>query len=667
MIDRTTVDRIIETARIVEVVSDFVSLKRNGSNYKGCCPFHNERTPSFSVSPVKNIFKCFGCGEAGNPVNFIMKHEKLAYPDALRYLAKKYGIPIEEREQTPEDKQLSDRRESLMVLSAYAARVFHDQLFNTLEGKAIGLSYFKERGLREDMIKTFELGYSFEARNAFTQKALKDGYKEEILVETGLSIKSEHGVFDRFSGRVMFPIHSLSGKVIAFGGRILKVDKAPAKYLNSPESEIYHKSKVLYGIYQAKKSIGQKDKCILVEGYTDVLSMHQAGIEHVVASTGTALTVEQIQLVKRFTPNVTVLYDGDPPGIKASLRAIDLILQEDMNVKLLLLPDGEDPDSFARSHSSSELEEYIRDNEMDFITFKQQTLPSDAKNDPIKRAQLITEVIQSIALIPKPITRSVYLKECARIFEMDERILAETEEKFRQKKVSSLKYEVSGYGEQSGEKEISNHKPQTLDLQPDAYNLQLPTSNLKLPTKNPELEKAELEIIRLMLRYGQETLIGADEITGEARETVSGFIIRELCTDELDLQQPLLRRIFEEYRQLVQNGSFFSDMYFLQHPDPEVSRLAAGFEPKYELSKIHSRNGSVIKTEENNLLELVPEGVLIYKKSLLMNRLNEVSLAIQQAENNKDIGLLETLFTQYGELTQIKKALGLTLGGRVYQ
>ena len=652
MIDRATVDRILDAARIVDVVSEFVALKRYGANYKGCCPFHNERTPSFTVSPAKNIYKCFGCGEAGNSVNFIMKHEQLAFPDALRYLAKKYGITIEEREQTQEELQLNDRRESLMVISAYAARIFHEQLFNTLEGKAIGLSYFKERGLREDMIKSFELGYSHEARDAFTRKALKDGYKEDVLVETGLSIKGERGVFDRFSGRVMFPIHSLSGKVIAFGGRVLKADKTAAKYLNSPESEIYNKSKVLYGIYQAKKSIGQNGKCILVEGYTDVLSMHQAGIENVVASSGTALTVEQIQLVKRFTSNITVLYDGDPPGIKASLRAIDLILQEDMNVKLLLLPDGEDPDSYARSHSASELEEYIRANEMDFITFKAKTLPNEAKNDPVKRAQLITEVVQSIALIPKPITRSVYLKECARIFEMDEKMLVESAEKMRK---------VSSHKEKSEEKDFSIPPPETSTAKPSTE------LNLKPPTSNPELEKAEIEIIRLLLRYGQEILVDLDETTGETALTVSGFIIRELCTDELVLQHPLLCRIYEEYRQLVQNSSFISDMYFLQHADPEVSRLAAGFEPKYELSKIHSRNGSVIKTEEDNLIEVVPETVLIYKKCLLMKRLNEISLAIQQAENNKNTGRLETLFIQFNELTQIKKALGLTLGGRVYQ
>ena len=652
MIDRITIDRIFDAARIVDVVGEFVSLKRRGVNYIGCCPFHNERTPSFVVSPTKNIYKCFGCGKAGNSVNFIMEHEHLGYPDTLRYLAKKYGVPIEERQLTHEEMQQSDYRESLMVVSAYAARIFHDNLFNSREGTAIGLSYFKERGFRENIIKNFELGYSFEVRDAFSQKALKDGYKEDILVETGLSIKGERGIFDRFSGRVIFPVHSLSGKVIAFGGRVLKTDKKAAKYLNSPESDIYHKSKVLYGIYQAKKSIVQNDKCFLVEGYTDVLSMHQAGIENVVASSGTALTVEQIQLVKRFTPNITVLYDGDTAGVKASLRGIDLILQEDMNVKVLLLPEGEDPDSFARSHSASELEEYIRANETDFITFKTQLLLDDAKNDPIKRSQLITDVVQSIALIPQAIKRSVYLKECSRMFGMDEQMLTKTAEAMRQKK---------------------DAEPRRPDVpKPDPVSEQpLPSSLSTLPSheqlrEQKELGLAEQEIIRLMLRYGQETLLDVDELTGETGLTVAGYIIRELCTDELELRLPLLRRIFEEYRQMIINGDVAGDKYFLQHPDPEVSSLAAGFEPKYELSRIHRRSGTTIKTEENNLLEVIPASVLAYKNMRVRMRLNEISQALQQTENYNDANRFETLCLQYKELTQIKKALGLTLGKRIY-
>ncbi len=660
MIDRATIDRIFDTARIVDVVEEFVALKRRGINYMGCCPFHNERTPSFVVSPAKNIYKCFGCGKAGNAVNFIMEHEHLSYPDALRYLAKKYNIEIVEKEQTPEEQQLSDRRESLMVVTSYAARTFQDNLLNSREGMAIGLSYFKERGFREDTIKKFELGYCFEARDAFTRKALKDGYKEEFLAETGLSIQGEHGVFDRFAGRVMFPIHSFAGKIIAFGGRVLKTDKKTAKYLNSPESEIYYKSRVLYGIFQARNSIAKNGKCFLVEGYTDVISMHQAGIENVVASSGTSLTVEQIQLIKRFTPNITVLYDGDPAGIKASLRGIDLILQEDMNVKVLLLPNGEDPDSFSRTHSVTELEEYIRNNETDFITFKARLLLDDAKDDPIKRAELITDVVQSIALIPKAITRSVYLKECARMFEMDEQMLSETVELMRHKKAA-----------EQHKRDIRQAKTGTENT---AAQVESPTETTgpaieikpEQTQANREVELAEREIIRLMLSYGDRILYEIDEETGEINITVADYLIHELRFDELDLQHPTLRNIFEEYEQLISNGAVASEKHFVQHPDPEISSLVAGLiETKYVLSNIHSKTGITVKTEENNLSYVVPMSVLAYKNKRVMMRLKEISVAIQQAEADQSTERLTELCTQYMNLSEVKKQLGKTLGKRI--
>ena len=652
MIDRSTVDRIFEAARIVDVVSEFISLKRSGVNYKGCCPFHNERTPSFMVNPARNIYKCFGCGKAGNSVNFIMEHEHFTYPEALRYLAKKYGITIEEKEQTAEEIQQKNRNESLLVVSSYAARTFHDNLFNTREGVAVGMSYFKERGFRDEIIKNFELGYCLETRDAFTQKALKDGYNEEFLLETGLTIKNQQGLYDRFWGRVVFPIHSLSGKVTAFGGRILKADKNAAKYVNSPESEIYHKSKVLYGIFQAKNSIVKNDKCFLVQGYTDVLSMHQAGIYNVVASSGTSLTVEQIQLIKRFTTNITVLYDGDPAGIKASLRGIDLILQEDMNVKVLLLPEGEDPDSFARAHSATELDEYIRDKETDFITFKAQLLLDDAKNDPIKRSQLITDVVQSISLIPQTITRSVYLKECARMFEMDEIMLTETAEVMRQKK-AALQTVVR-------KTEPEKDKIPTTDSYEKTDDISHEQSRVE-----KELARAEYEIIKLLVRFGQELLTPANDTTGETELTVANYIINELTIDELDLQHPLLRKIFDEYKQILNDGLIVTDMYFLQHFDPEISKLAAGLESKYQLSKIHSKNGATVKTEENNLLEATPQCVLAYKNKRVRIRLDEISRAMQQAENDNNHSLFETLFIQYNELTKLKKELGLTLGKRI--
>ena len=661
MIDRYTIDRIFDSARIVEVVEEFVTLKRNGANYKGCCPFHNERTPSFVVSPAKNIYKCFGCGKAGNAVNFIMEHEHLAYADALRYLAKKYNIEIVEKEQTPEEKVQNDRRESLLIVSAYAARIFRENLFDTREGTAIGLSYFKERGFREDIIKTFELGYSLESRDAFTKRAFKDGYNEEFLIETGLSIKGERGTFDRFAGRVMFPVHSLAGKVTAFGGRILKTDKKAAKYLNSPESEIYHKSKVLYGIFQAKKSIVQNDKCFLVEGYTDVLSMHQAGIENVVASSGTSLTVEQIQLVKRFTPNITVLYDGDKAGIKASLRGIDLILQEDMNVKVLLLPDGEDPDSFSRTRSSSELEEYIRSNETDFITFKAQLLLDDAKGDPIKRSELITDVVRSISLIPKPITRAVYLKECGRMFEVDEQMLTETADGMRRKKTAD---EQRRSGTQDKERDGDATRQPGDIIQPETPQKQPEISREQINAQK-EIELAEREIIRLLICYGAEILIEQDEETGEVAATVADYLINDLRSDELDLQQPLLRTIFEECEQMTLAGTPVAGQYFVRHPEPDISRLAAELiEPKYVLSNIHTKGGAAVKTEENSLREVVPRFLLAYKNKRVMILLKEVTIAIRQAEVDSDPEQREKLQEQFIALTQVKIELAHALGKR---
>jgi DNA primase len=424
MIDRSTVDRIFAAANIVEIVGDFVTLKKKGVNYQACCPFHNEKTPSFVVSPTKGLFKCFGCGKGGNAVTFVMEHEGLSYPEALKWVAKRYGIEVEEREQTPEDKQKNDDRESMMVATAFAADYFKDTLHHTEEGQTVGLSYFRERGFSDTTIERFGLGFCPTTGDAFTKRALKEGFREQYLIDTGLSVKREDGSWwDRFTGRVIFPIHSVSGRVIAFGGRTLRTDKKVAKYVNSPESEIYHKSNVLYGLSQAKKAIGQEDYCILVEGYTDVISMHQSGIENVVASSGTSLTEGQIKLIARFSRNVTVIYDGDPAGIRASLRGIDMILKEGMNVRVVLLPEGEDPDSFARANSASYLKEFIAEHQQDFISFKANLLMQEATNDPIKRASLITDLVDSIAVIPEAIARSVYIKECALLMRIDENVL----------------------------------------------------------------------------------------------------------------------------------------------------------------------------------------------------------------------------------------------------
>ena len=432
MIDQPTIDRILDAANIVDVVSEFVTLRKRGINYVGLCPFHTDKTPSFYVSPAKNICKCFACGEGGTAVHFIMKHEQLNYFDALRYLAKKYNIEIQERELTDKEKQRKSDRESMLIVNSWAQQYFTTQLYEHVEGKTVGLRYFAERGFREDTIRKFQLGYSLDKRDALYKEATKNGYKKEFLEKTGLVIAYDNGgVNDRFRGRVIFPVHTLSGKVVAFGGRVLKKDEKTAKYVNSPESEIYHKSNELYGIYFAKQAIVKEDRCFLVEGYTDVISMHQAGIENVVASSGTALTQGQIRLIHRFTSNITVLYDGDAAGIKAALRGIDLLLEDGMNVKVVLLPDGEDPDSFARKHNASQFSEFIKQSETDFIRFKTRLLLDDAGTDPIRRSALITDIIRTVAIIPDNIARSIYIRECSAMMEIDEQVLLNEVNKIR--------------------------------------------------------------------------------------------------------------------------------------------------------------------------------------------------------------------------------------------
>ena len=426
MISKTTIDSVYESARVEEVIGDFVQLKRAGSNWKGLSPFSDERSPSFMVSPAKGIWKDFSSGKGGNAIAFVMEHEHFTYPEAIRYLAKKYNIEIEETVQSNEDKMANDNRESMYLVSEFATKYFHDTMLNSDLGKAIGLSYFKERGFTPETIKKFSLGYSPETWDAFTKEALGKGYQLEFLISTGLTIAREDQPFDRFKGRVMFPIQSMSGRTLGFGGRILTNDKKAAKYLNSPESELYHKSKVLYGIYHAKQSIAKENLCYLVEGYTDVIQMHQAGIENVVSSSGTALTPDQIRLINRLTKNITVLFDGDAAGLRASIRGIDLILEEGMNVKVCSFPDGEDPDSFAKSHSMEQIREYLSENSKDFIQFKASLLMNDAKNDPVKKADLIRDMVVSISKIPDRIQREIYVQECSRIMDISEQTLVST-------------------------------------------------------------------------------------------------------------------------------------------------------------------------------------------------------------------------------------------------
>jgi DNA primase len=548
MIPKDTVDRIIESARIEEVVGDFVSLKRRGVNMLGNCPFHNERTPSFTVSPAKGIYKCFGCGKAGNSVNFIMDHESLSYPEALRYLAKKYNIEIAEKELTAEDIQEQNERESLFVVNSYAQKYFSEQLWETENGKAIALSYFRERGFRDDIIEKFQLGYSPDEWAAFTDAAVKAGYKLEYLEKTGLTIVKEEGdkKFDRFKGRVMFPIHSITGRVLGFGGRVLKTeDKKQAKYVNSPESEIYNKSKVLYGAFFAKKSILQYDVCYLVEGYTDVISMHQAGVENVVASSGTSLTHDQIKLISRYTKNITILYDGDPAGIKASFRGIDMILEEGMNVRVVLFPDGDDPDSYAKKVSIDELKEYIGKSAKDFVSFKTSLLIDEIGNDPIKRAALVKDIAQTISKVPEGIQRQFYIKECSRLTGIDEQTLL--------REVNRLRFDNT-----RKEREAEQLKEEFVNYESDGS-----VSSNDAQGKNSELagidfsdpEWQERDIIRILLRHSDRELHFThkteDGKHDEVHTVLAGdFIIYELSRDQVLMQNPVYQAIYTGYMAL---------------------------------------------------------------------------------------------------------------------
>ncbi|MDM8268091.1 DNA primase [Barnesiella viscericola] len=565
MIDQATIDKIMAATDIVDVVSDFVSLRRRGANYWGLCPFHDDRSPSFSVSPSKGVCKCFSCGKGGSAIHFIMEHEQLSYYEALKYLAKKYNIEVHEKELTDEERQKRSERENMFVINTFAQEFFSKSLLETDEGRSVGLAYFKERGFNEDIIRKFGLGYSPEKRDALAVEAQKRGYKIDYLLKTGLCREGQNGrIYDLFSGRVMFPVYSVSGKVVAFGGRILKSGVKISKYFNSPESDIYHKSDELYGIYQAKRAIEKERRCYLVEGYTDVLSMHQSGIENVVASSGTALTHGQIRLIHRFTDNITVLYDGDAPGIKASLRGIDLLLQEGLNIKVVLLPDGEDPDSFAKSQSAESFTRYIKEHETDFIRFKTQLLLEDAGEDPIKRADIISNIVESISLIPDAIVRSVYVQECSRLLQIDEQVLLSELNKRRQKRAEQ-QFSRERYNQERQSAATTNapKSGNTTTAAPANGNETPPPPSLAdmpAPAETPEavpvtdhtlsqrmiqqspLEKYEREIIRYIVRYGYRNLF---ELPDGSWQKVWEYIVEELSIDNIELCNPLYKHIVE--------------------------------------------------------------------------------------------------------------------------
>lgn len=681
MIHKEDIDKIFEAARVEEVVGDYVTLKKRGVNLIGLCPFHDEKTPSFYVSPVKGIYKCFGCGKGGHAINFVMEKELMSYPDALRHLAKKYNIQIVEEEQSPEQLQSQNDRESLFVVSSFAQKNFSENLYTTDEGKSIGLGYFKERGFRDDIIQKFQLGYSLNNRNAFTDSAIKAGYKAEYLVKSGLTIeyKNEQTIeareqgtesaddsqvpqlpthnskastyIDRFWGRVLFPVHNATGRVIAFGGRTLRTDKKTAKYINSPETDIYHKSDVLYGIFFAKKEIIAQENCFLVEGYTDVISMHQAGIENVVASSGTSLTVGQIKLIRRFTKNITILYDGDSAGIKASFRGIDLILEEGMNVKVLLFPDGEDPDSYSKRVSNEELKTFVKNNSKDFISFKTNLLMGEVQNDPIKKAGLIKEIVESIALIPEAIYRSVYVKECSRIMDMEEQILLNELNKIRSKK----------FNEKS-----SQHASHTTSLNVDGNNVdEVLLNEEKKQLLDASAEHQERDIIRLLLNYGNKNVTVDGEEKDEKDKyipieiSLAALIVHELQHDNIVLQNMLYNTIYSEFVQQLTNDKVPDYNYFINHENMDICSLTVDLiSSPYSLSNWEQH--SIYTTMEENILKKsLYNAVYALKSRKLEMMIHDIQKRLK--ENPPDDEMMTLMQTQH-QLLKAKKTFNELLG-----
>jgi DNA primase len=659
MISRSTIDRVFESARVEEVIGEFVQLKKAGSNFKGLSPFTDEKSPSFMVSPVKQIWKDFSTGKGGNAISFLMEHEHFSYPEALRWLAKKYNIEIEETEQTLEEKAQMNERESMFLVSNFARDYFHDLMLNTNQGKAIGLSYFKERGFREETIKKFDLGYCFDEWDNFTKAALAKGYELKYLASTGLTIVKENKQFDRFKGRVLFPIHSMSGRILGFGGRILKADKKAAKYLNSPESEIYHKSKILYGIYQAKKEIAKQDNCFLVEGYTDVISFHQSGIENVVASSGTALTSDQIRLVNRLTKNITVLFDGDAAGIRASIRGIDLILEQGMNVKVVQFPDGEDPDSFAKSHSDTELKEYLETTAQDFINFKVSLLLKDSDNDPVKKASVIRDIVTSISKIPDSIQREVYVQECSRIMEISERVLFSELAQLLKKNIEEKNKESKRQNNQQKKPHQDPNEP------PPEYFLEQEQAQMGMvkvsntPTqKIDQLSILEKEIIRLLVLYGNEVVEFTEELINvdeEGKETidirkyqnkVSTEVYLHLQDDEIEFSNKVFQSIYVEIiHQLNQNDTLnIND--FINNKDTAVAGIVTSIlmdkeNPKRQLSNWEGQN--IFVTSDLEVLEkAVNDAIFNLRRILIGEKINDlIKEASENTSKNIDLEVIK--------------------------
>lgn len=640
MIDRATIDRIMDAVNIVDVVGEFVSLRKAGVNYKGLCPFHDDKTPSFMVSPSKQICHCFACGEGGNAINFLMKHEQITYPEALRWLAKKYSIEIQERELSAEEQKEQGDRESMFIVNEWACKYFHHILLNDVDGQAIGKQYFRSRGIRDDIIEKFQLGFALEKRDAMAREAVRKGYKEEYLVKTGLCIAGERGTYDRFAGRAIFPWFNVSGKVVAFGGR--KLDAATKgvqqKYVNSPDSDIYHKERELYGIYQAKKAIAKEDCVYMVEGYTDVIAMHQCGLENVVANSGTALSIYQIRMLHRFTQNIVLLYDGDEAGIHAAMRGTDMLLQEGMNVKVLLLPDGDDPDSFSRKHTATEFKQYVEDHQTDFIQFKTNLLLRGV-SDPMKRAEAISSIVRSVSVIPDTIVRSAYLTDCSRRLGVDERTLIT---------------QVNKYIAEDRE------RPEAVQTATDAPVEPQPTQMIDLSvSKDQALADIERMIIQQVVRHGNEIIY--DKLETEDGNIVSmnvaQYVDSDLLADNISFANPLYNTILQEAVSHSGEEQFCAETYFTQHPDVEISSLAT----KLAIDNYQLGRGFEMKHNEQTLRQRVEHLVLDYRYNIVRRRLDEITQQMRtMAKDNMEE--MKKMMEEYMSFNKLFQELGKLVG-----
>lgn len=665
MIPRETIDRIFEAAKVEDVVGSYVSLKKRGANLLGLCPFHHEKTGSFTVSPSKGIYKCFGCGKAGNAVGFIMEIEQCSYIEAIKQLAQRYHITIEERELTQEEKQRQDDRESMFVVNDFANKWFQSQLFDTQEGAAVGMAYLRQRGIREDIIRKFQLGYSPE-RAKLWEEAKKAGYQDTYLVNnpdnqigTGVCLKDEQGrLFDRFRGRVIFPFFSVSGKVTGFAGRLIKQSDKAGKYVNSPTSILYEKKHELYGFYQAKQAIKREDCCYLVEGQLDVIQLVQSGIENVVASGGTSLTYPQIRLIHRFTENATILYDGDSAGIKAALRGIDMMLEEGINVKVVLLPEGEDPDSFARKHNATEVLEYIQQHQTDFIRLKTQLLSADAGNDPVKRADMITQIVQSIAIIPDIIKRQIYTKDCSVSLGIQEDVLTRKVVELRKKYVDEQRKKKSAPEKNTEVEEISVAEP-TVAVEP-----QQPTAKITIKEQNIQ------NLMQLIVRYGEAVIYQSEDQIVRAGE----YIISELHRDNVDVDNALYQLIMEEYMAHYKEPNWVAATYFQYHPNGDISQLAVNMlADKYQLSRMYAKqmvSENVVKevdmpSDVDMLPDMVQRMLLELKYTIVNERIDTMQTMLKEAQMRDDWELIRTILEQQPVLIDIRQQLCKALGNRV--